>query len=84
MTMRVLTGDRVTLHPLDRATAHAIAENRLHGTAGLLARHHWRAEQVFLFTVTCGRFGSLGTGRRPACLVAQAVRGRPRNRRANR
>jgi RimJ/RimL family protein N-acetyltransferase len=31
MTMRVLTGDRVTLHPLDRATAHAIDKNRRDG-----------------------------------------------------
>ena len=31
MTMRVLTGDRVALHPLDHATAHAIAENRRDG-----------------------------------------------------
>ena len=31
MTARVLTGDRVTLHPLDRATAHAIAENHRDG-----------------------------------------------------
>ena len=35
MTVRVLTGDRVTLHPLNHATAHAIARTAAMVSDGL-------------------------------------------------